>query len=80
MAARTRSANGRGSAPFVALGRREQAMQERGAVVEVGVVPLEAGAVVVLHEREADGAGSAVFRRSLTNTRLPSDFDIFSPS
>ena len=36
------------------LGGGEQAVQQRGALVEVGVVPLEAGAVVVAHEREAD--------------------------
>ena len=33
----------------------EQAVQERGALVEIGVVPLEAGAVVVAHQCEADG-------------------------
>src|SRR5215216_5824251 len=38
------------------FGRREQTVQERVALLEVGVVPLEAGPVVVAHEREADGA------------------------
>src|SRR3954469_18081135 len=38
-----------------AFGSGEEAVQESGAFVEVGVVPLEAGAVVVTHEREADG-------------------------
>src|SRR5215213_721144 len=39
-----------------ALRRGDEPVQERGAVVEVGVVPLETRAVVVTHEREADGA------------------------
>ena len=45
----------------VGTGRRAAAaasepVQQRGAVLDVGVVPLEAGAVVVVHQREADRA------------------------
>src|SRR5215210_2136580 len=35
-----------------ALRRGDEPVEERGAVVEVGVVPLETRAVVVTHERE----------------------------
>ena len=55
-----RGAHALGEGPRVGavgtLGGGEQAVQERGALVEVGVVPLEPGAVVVAHEREADRA------------------------
>ena len=47
---------GSGIGAVGALGRGEQAVQQRGALVEIGVVPLEAGAVVVAHQREPDRA------------------------
>ena len=57
MAARHALGVGTGVGTIGTLGGGEEPVQERGAVVEIGVVPLEAGAVVVLHQREPDGTG-----------------------
>ena len=51
-----RVANGRGSAPSGARPAASEPVQQRGALLEVGVVPLEPGAVVVAHQREPDRA------------------------
>ena len=80
-AARTRAANGARIGTVGPRRRGDEAVQQRGAVLDVGVVPLEPAAVVVLQQREPDRprVGHSC-SRSLMNTRLPSDFDIFSPS
>ena len=40
--------------PVRALRRREQPVEQGGALVEIGVVVLEAGPVVMAHQREPD--------------------------
>ena len=80
-----RGAHAFGERPRIGSGRRrgrgEQAVQQRGC-------PLR-DRCRTTRTRGGSDAGSArggsradrlVFNRSLTNTRLPSDFDIFSPS
>ena len=60
--------------------RRPPAGEPVGRPHQIVVVPLPVVAVVVASRARRTAAGSHSFRRSPTKTRLPSDFDIFSPS
>ena len=65
----------------VALPRRPPRLEPLDGPVDAGRRPTPTGAVVLLDQQQADGhrARTSCAGRE-TKTRLPSDFDIFSPS